>query len=118
MLHFYSLTKYGVVRIYQIKEQKLIKQMNYKGYHKQNKVVGKQDQTRYLTNKLWKSIVYSSFVLCSICDSVPSLLVRLYRTFCVSFLIVNIDIKNDINIDCKKVFQNVEKQISQTLVHV
>ncbi|CAL6015303.1 Hypothetical_protein [Hexamita inflata] len=37
MLHFQSLTKYGVVSIYQIKEQKLIKQMNYKVYHKQNK---------------------------------------------------------------------------------
>ncbi|CAL5992716.1 Hypothetical_protein [Hexamita inflata] len=69
ILRFLIIIKYGVVRVYQIKRIKLIKLMNYKGYHKQNKVVGTQDQTRYLTNKLWKSIVYSSFVLCSICET-------------------------------------------------
>ncbi|CAL6045585.1 Hypothetical_protein [Hexamita inflata] len=69
ILRFLIIIKQGVVRNYQIKRIKQIKQMNYIGYHKQNKVVGKQDQTRYLTNKLWKSIVYSSFELCSICET-------------------------------------------------
>ncbi|CAL6005772.1 Hypothetical_protein [Hexamita inflata] len=39
MQRFQSFNKYGVESVYQIKEQKLIKQMNYIGYHKQNKVV-------------------------------------------------------------------------------